>query len=342
MLDWWFYLTSLPYFWFGLLAFAILMYVVLDGFDLGLGILFPCFDCDTQRKVMVNSIAPFWDGNETWLVFGGVILLAAFPAAYGLILSSQYLPIIVMLLALVGRGCAIEYRGKADTSVAKWDRVFTYGSSIATFCQGYILGQLVEAGQSIIWLKTLFSIGCGFALMAGYALLGCCWLLIKQQQKNMLHRACQLGYKLTIVVLIFFGFVSGFSMLSNPKVWQLWMDWPMNLLIMPLPILTLAISVWLCLHFRFLERYIQLNERLSHQAMRLPFILTVALFILGFIGLWLGMAPTIVPNQLDIYQAIAPQNSLNFVSIGVVFLLPLILCYTLYGYRVFGNYTKST
>ena len=341
MLDWWFYLTSLPYFWFGLLAFAILMYVILDGFDLGLGILFPCFDCDTQRKVMVNSIAPFWDGNETWLVFGGVVLLAAFPTAYGLILSSQYLPIIVMLLALVGRGCAIEYRGKADTSVAKWDRVFTYGSSIATFCQGYILGQLVEAGQSLIWLKTLFSIGCGFALMAGYALLGCCWLLIKQRQSDMLQRACQLGFKLTLLVLVFFGFVSGFSLLSNEKVWLLWTNWPLNLLIVPLPLVAVAIGVWLCLHFRFLERNI-ITNRISLHALRLPFILTVILFIVGFIGLWLGMAPTIVPNQLDIYQAIAPQNSLSFVSFGVLFLLPLILCYTLYGYRVFGNHTKNT
>lgn len=348
LFEWWTALTASPHFWLGLLAFAILMYVILDGFDLGLGILFPWFDCQSQRKVMLNSIAPFWDGNETWLVFGGVILFAAFPSAYGLILSSNYLPIIVMLLALVARGSAIEYRSKAQSSTHQWDRLFTYGSSIATFCQGYILGQLVEAGQSIIWLKTAFSVGCGFALMAGYALLGCCWLLIKQRQTSMLITACQLGYKLTVTLLVCMMLVSGFTLLSNPNVWQLWFDWPVNLLILPIPLLTLALGVWLCNHFSYLEKTlawpvdsasIDNIHVLNQQALRLPFVLTVMLFMAGFLGLWLGMTPNIVPSQLTIYEAIAPQNSLTFVSIGVVFLLPIILCYTMFGYKVFSNDT---
>ena len=334
MFDWFFTITHSAYFWLALLAFGILMYVILDGFDLGLGILFPWFDTQSQRQVMINSIAPFWDGNETWLVFGGVILLAAFPSAYGLILSSNYLAIMVMLLALVARGSAIEYRSKSDSSTKWWDRLFSYGSCIATFCQGYILGQLVQAEQSQFWLKGIFSLGCGFALMAGYALLGCCWILIKQNQIDMKIKACQLAIKLTIFVFIAMMLVSLFSLSTNPHVWQVWFSWPESILVLPLPLIALAIAIWLCIHLQYLRSQLPLTTT-THRALKLPFMLCILLFVVGFIGLWLGMTPNIVPGALTIHQALAPSNSLSFVSVGVVILLPVILAYTLYGYKVF-------
>lgn len=323
-------------FWFALLCFAVLMYVILDGFDLGLGILYPWFKRDNERALMMSSIAHIWDGNETWLVFGGVVLFAAFPAAYALLLSTIYLPVMVMLLALVMRGAAFEYRFKSTTSTHWWDRAFAFGSSTAAFCQGYILGKVVQgatvadSGLSV----DLFSVLTGFAVMAGYALLACCWMLIKKTP-DMQITAAKLAQRLTVIVVTSFVIVSLYSVFTNELIWQRWFEWPNVLILSPLPLLTLTLSFWLYNHCGYLAEVIKSGK--TGMSLRLPFILTVLLFALGFAGLWIGMHPYLVPGKLTMYQALAPRGSLRFVFVGVVILLPTILLYTLYGYRVFGG-----
>jgi cytochrome d ubiquinol oxidase subunit II len=321
-------------FWLVILSFSVLMYVILDGFDLGLGILYPWFKDEKERSLMMSSIAHIWDGNETWLVFGGVILFAAFPAAYALLLSSLYLPVMMMLLALVMRGAAFEYRFKSTRSTVWWDRSFAFGSSTAAFCQGYILGSVVQGVDRADSGISLFCLLTGFAVMAGYALLACCWMMIKKTTAMQI-RAAKLGKVLTVIVMFSFVVISSYSALANPHIWDRWIGWPNSLILAPLPILAVTVGFWLYHHCGFLQQSIaQGKEGLN---LRLPFILTVVLFVLGFIGLWVGMHPYIIPGQLTMYEALAPQSSLSFISVGVIVLLPTILAYTFYGYRVFGG-----
>lgn len=317
-------------FWFVLLSFAVLMYVILDGFDLGLGILYPWFDDENERAMMMKSIAHVWDGNETWLVFGGVILFAAFPSVYSMVLSSAYLPVIVMLLALVMRGAAIEYRFKSTTSTRWWDRAFGYGSSIAAFCQGFILGNVVTGSFGL----SLFSVITGFAVMAGYALLACGWMIIKKHQ-DMQVRAAKLGQWLNVIVMVAFAVVSLYSIYLNPALWQRWFGMPNVLILFPLPLLAVTLSVWLHLHLNYLIKALKQNNQ--DVSLKLPFVLTIALFGLGFIGLWVGMHPYLVPGKVTMYEALAPASSLSFVSPGVIVLVPMILAYTMYGYKVFSG-----
>ncbi|NQZ07984.1 MAG: cytochrome d ubiquinol oxidase subunit II [Algicola sp.] len=337
-------------FWFAILAFSVLMYVILDGFDLGLGILYPWFKSPQERGLMMSSIAHVWDGNETWLVFGGVILFAAFPKAYAMLLSGVYLPVIVMLLALVMRGAAFEYRFKSTTSTVWWDRAFALGSSTAAFCQGFILGTVVDGkvvdgkiiqGDVIAASGpglSLFPVLTGFAVMAGYALLGCGWMMIKKTP-DMQIRAAKLAQMLTVIVLVSFIGVSLYSVLTNPLIWQRWFSWPNVLLLSPLPLLAMTLGGWLYLHCGYLAKTIKPGQ--TPTIYRLPFILTVLLFMLGFAGLWIGMHPYLIPGQLTLYDALAPKSSLSFVFYGVVALLPVILIYTFYGYRVFGGKAEA-
>lgn len=316
-------------FWTLLLSFAILMYVILDGFDLGLGILYPWFKGEHERELMITSIAHVWDGNETWLVFGGVILFAAFPPVYSLLLSWAYIPVICMLVALVLRGAAIEYRFKSTTSTRWWDRIFGFGSAVAAFCQGYLLGNVVVADFGF----NLFSVFTGIAVMAGYALLGCCWMIIKKTP-DMQIRAAMLAKRLTVVVLFAFIIVSLYSLYLNPAVWQRWFGWPQILYLSPLPALSAAVGCWLYQHCDYLLQTLGKEQELP---LRLPFVLTVCLFVIGFVGLWVGMYPFLLPGQWSMYDALAPASSLSFVSYGVVLLVPLILAYTVFGYRVFSG-----
>ena len=327
-------------FWFAILAFSILMYVILDGFDLGLGILYPWFKSPQERGLMMSSIAHVWDGNETWLVFGGVVLFAAFPKAYAMLLSGVYLPVIVMLLALVMRGAAFEYRFKSTTSTVWWDRAFALGSSTAAFCQGFILGNVVQgnviatSGPGL----SLFPVLTGFAVMAGYALLACGWMLIKKTP-DMQIRSAKLAQVLTVVVLLSFICVSLYTVFTNPLIWQRWFSWPNVLILSPLPLLAMTLGCWIYLHCGYLSKTITLGQKPT--VYRLPFMLTILLFALGFVGLWIGMHPYLIPGQLTFYDALAPKSSLSFVFYGVVVLLPVILMYTLYGYRVFGGKAQA-
>ncbi len=325
-------------FWFAVLSFAILMYVILDGFDLGLGILYPWFNDEQERGLMMSSIAHIWDGNETWLVFGGVILFAAFPAAYALLLSQLYLPVIMMLLALVLRGAAFEFRFKASTSTVWWDRVFSSGSGIAAFCQGYILGNVVQGIDQTSTGINLFGVLTGFAVMAGYALLACGWMVIKKTA-DMQYRAAKLGQSLTIIVVTCFAAVSLWTVVTNPVVWHRWFDWPNLILLLPLPSLAALVSYLLYKKYRHFALCIEQSK--SPGSLKTPFILTVMLFMLGFAGLWVSMHPYIVPGQLTLWDALAPASSLAFISVGVLILIPTILIYTIYGYRVFGGKSES-
>ncbi|MGA2794211.1 MAG: cytochrome d ubiquinol oxidase subunit II [Roseiarcus sp.] len=322
---------DLPLIWAGLLAFAVLAYVVLDGFDLGVGILFAVEHEGAARDVMVNSIAPMWDGNETWLVLGGGGLFAMFPLAYATIMPALYPVIIAMLLALVFRGVAFEFRFRASSRLGRqaWDMAFLLGSTIAALCQGLALGGLLQgikienrayAGGWWDWL-TGFTILCGMAVVAGYALLGACWLIWRTEgplQRRSRRHARTLG----VVVLAFIVVVSLWTPMLNPTFAQRWFGWPGIVLTAPVPILVvlLAWGFW---------RGLSLEHHLT------PFLCALGWFVLCFAGLGISVYPLIAPPSLSIWQAAAPPASQGFLLAGAVVLLPIILAYTGYSYWLF-------
>jgi cytochrome d ubiquinol oxidase subunit II len=322
---------DLPLIWAGLLAFAVLTYIVLDGFDLGVGILFVVEHQDADRDVMVNSIAPMWDGNETWLVLGGGGLFAVFPLAYATIMPALYPAIVAMLLALVFRGVAFEFRFRASTRRGRfaWDLAFSLGSATAALCQGLTLGGLLQgikvenrayAGGWWDWL-TGFTVLCGLAVVAGYALLGACWLIWRTEgplQQRCRRHARTLG----VVVLAFIAVVSLWTPMLNPIFSQRWFGWPGIALTAPVPLLValLAWGFW---------RGLSLKHDLT------PFLCALGWFALCFAGLGISMYPLIVPPSISIWQAAAPPESQRFLLIGAVVLLPIILAYTSYSYWLF-------
>ena len=322
---------DLPLIWAGLIAFAVLAYVVLDGFDLGVGILFAVEREDHDRDVMVNSVAPVWDGNETWLVLGGGGLFAVFPLAYATILPALYPSMIGMLLALVFRGVAFEFRFRAETRWGRrlWDLSFALGSTLAAFCQGLSLGGLLQgihvvdrayAGGWWDWL-TSFTVLCGVALVIGYALLGAAWLIWRTEGE--LQARCY-GYAraLGIATLALIVVVSLWTPMLHARFAERWFHWPGILLTSPVPLL-LALLAW-----RF-WRGVERREELS------PFLSALGVFALCFAGLGISMFPLIVPPDITIWQAAAPFESQLFLLVGSLVLLPLILVYTGYAYWVF-------
>ena len=326
---------ELALFYFLLLGFAVFMYVLLDGFDLGIGILYPWFDQTSERDHLMRSISHVWDGNETWLVFGGVILFAAFPLAYAEITSTFYLPIMLMLFALIFRGVAFEYRFKSDTSRPYWDFAFSAGSAIAAFCQGMLVGALVQGVpdginqlSSLHWL-TPFSIFTGFAVMSGYALLAACYLYMKSRD-GLQHKAAQLGKRLLLLTISAMVIVSIWTVISQESVRERWFEGYNFLWLSPLPILTIfaALVAWKILH-----------QHAPHKSRfeSLPFWCAAALFLLGFAGLVVGLFPYLLPRQLTFMSAASPDSSLVFLLPGVCIFVPLICAYTLWGYRVFSG-----
>jgi cytochrome d ubiquinol oxidase subunit II len=321
----------LPTVWAGLLAFAVLAYVVLDGFDLGVGILFAVERHYDQRSVLVNSVAPVWDGNETWLVLGGGGLLAVFPMAYGLILPALYPTIIAMLLALICRGVAFEFRFRARSVFGRfcWDAAFFVGSSVAALAQGLTLGGLLQgvrhngpvyAGGWWDWLSP-FTVLCGVAVVAGYALLGACWL-IWRTDGDMQTRARGYAWYLGLAVLGLTALVSLWSPFLHPQFWVRWFGWPNILLTSPVPLLLAALAVGFR---RGLERAHHLT----------PFLCAIAWFTLCLGGLGISFWPLMVPPDVTIWDAAAPAASQRFLLAGAVFLVPAILAYTIYSYWVF-------
>jgi cytochrome d ubiquinol oxidase subunit II len=318
---------DLPLIWAGIIGIAVAMYVILDGFDLGIGILFPFARDDEERSQMMSSIAPFWDGNETWLVLGGVGLLVAFPIAYSVVMPALYLPVILMLLALVFRGVAFEFRevgGKALWSVA-----FAGGSMLASFAQGVILGGLIQgikvennafAGGPFDW-ATPFALLCGFGVSAGYALLGATWLVMKTEGP-VAERARRQSKALLLVVLAFMAVVSLWTPLAFPRIFERWFSTPNIYVLWPVPLIT-ALTAYVC--WRALERGREVA----------PFAATIALFLLGYLGLVISSFPYLVPPSLTIWQTAAAPASQLFMLIGTLVLLPLILGYTAYVYWLF-------
>ncbi len=320
---------DLAFIWAGLIAFAVLAYVLLDGFDLGIGILFPFGKKEKDRDLMMNSVAPVWDGNETWLVMGGGGLFAVFPLAYAIVMTALYMPIIIMLLALVFRGVSFEFRWRTTRWKTLWDWAFFGGSIVATFTQGVALGALVQgievadrayAGGWFDWL-TPFSLLTGFALVIGYALLGACWLNYKLEgelQVQMQRYAVKTGW----ATLALIGLVSIITPFLNPEYFEHWFNFPRSLWTMLVPLLLMAFATSLFLG-------------LKGQNDLLPWLSALGIFGTCFIGIGISFYPHIVPPSLTIWDAAAPESSLAFALVGAVVLLPVILLYTVYSYWVF-------
>ena len=315
--------------WAFIIAFAVFVYVVMDGFDLGLGILFPLFPERSDRDVIMNSVAPVWDGNETWLVLGGGGLMAAFPLAYAILMPALYTPIIAMLLGLVFRGVAFEFRWHSQRERNRWDLAFTGGSLVAALAQGIALGAILQgvhvegrqyAGGWWDWL-TPFSILTGAALVVGYALLGATWLVMKTEG-NLRDRAYHLSWVLLIAMLGAIGAVSIATPFLSVQYTHRWFAWPNILLTAPVPIAVAGVTLLLLR---------SLANKYDYQ----PFFLVLALFALSYAGLGISMYPYIVPQSITIWEAAAPENSLIFMLVGVAVLIPLILGYTAWAYWVF-------
>ncbi|GAB4141944.1 MAG: cytochrome d ubiquinol oxidase subunit II [Sphingomonadales bacterium] len=328
--------VDLPLIWALLIAFAVLMYVVMDGFDLGIGILFPLVRGEKKRDTMMNSVAPVWDGNETWLVLGGGGLYAVFPLAYSVLLTAFYAPLIAMLLALIFRGVAFEFRFKDPAHKPLWDLSFAGGSIVATFCQGIVLGAFIQgiavdgrnyAGGWFSW-ATPFSLFTGLALVAGYALLGACWLIMKTGG-DLQARANQLARRLGLPVIGAIVVVSLWTPLLNADIAARWFSWPNLLYLSPVPLLVAAVALGLW-------------RALGGQRTYAPFLLTLALFILAYLGLGISLFPHIIPPDITIWQAAAPDTSLGFLLVGALILLPIILAYTAYAYWVFRGKTEDS
>jgi cytochrome d ubiquinol oxidase subunit II len=328
---------DLPLIWAVIIIFGVMMYVVMDGFDLGIGILFPFMKDESDRDVMMNTVAPVWDGNETWLVLGGAGLFGAFPLAYSVVLSALYLPLILMLVGLIFRGVAFEFRFKATAEKRHlWDKAFIGGSLAATFFQGVALGAFIDgipvvnrqfAGGSLDWL-TPFSVFCGLALIVAYALLGCTWLIMKTEgglQKAM-H---DLARPLALALLAVTGVVSIWTPLAHADIAHRWFSLPNLFWFLPVPILVL---VTLVAFFKAVAR----------NANYMPFLLTLVLIFLGYSGLGISLWPNIVPPSISIWDASSPPQSQGFMLVGTLFIIPFILGYTFWSYYVFrGKVTPA-
>ena len=315
--------------WAFIIAFAIFAYVVMDGFDLGIGILFPTFEVGRERDRAMNAIAPVWDGNETWLVLGGGGLFAAFPLAYAVILPATYPLVIAMLLGLVFRGVAFEYRWRDPGHRRLWDAAFSAGSLVAAMAQGMTLGALLQgvevtdrsySGSWFDWL-TPYTLLCGVGVAAGYALLGSTWLIWKLDGEGQAH-ARTLAKRALPATLALMGAVSLYNVFLNSDYAARWLTAPEIYYAAPVPIVTLIVA-WL------------LWRTIATESHSKAFWLALALFALGMAGLGITMWPNIVPPDITIWQAAAPERSQVFMLIGFAIIMPLILAYTAWAYWVF-------
>ncbi|TFF22799.1 cytochrome d ubiquinol oxidase subunit II [Jiella endophytica] len=322
--------------WAFLIAFAVFAYVVLDGFDLGTGILFPFLGRHESRDTAMNSVAPIWDGNETWLVLGGGGLFAVFPLAYAIIMPALYAPIIAMLLALIFRGVAFEYRFKTVRGRWLWDVSFFIGSLTAAFCQGISLGALVQgidvegrayAGGWFDWL-TPFSLMTGVAVVVGYALLGSTWLVMKTEGE--VHDvARRYAYFLAAGTLAAIGIVSAWMPFQQPEFYSRWFaSLPQFLTVAWVPVLLALFAV-------------SLFQSLIAGRHQRPFFSALGLFLLCFVGLGINFYPNIIPPDVTIFDAAAPESSQTFLLVGAAVLIPLILIYTGFAYWIFRGKVRE-
>lgn len=320
---------ALPVIWAGIIALAVFFYVLLDGFDLGIGMMFLSRKAEAERDLMMNTVAPVWDGNETWLIIGGAGLMGTFPVAYATIMPALYLPITAMLICLVFRGVAFEFRFKAERSKPMWDLAFFGGSLGATFFQGVSLGAFVQGfavaeggfvGGPLDWL-TPFTILVGLSLLPGYGLLGATWLILKTEGALQAH-ARRLARQLTIIVLIAMAAVSLWMVGFAPDIRERWFTLPNFFFLAPVPMLT-AVAAYV------LWRSLAAGRDL------MPFVMTIALFTLGYGGLAVSRWPYVVPPSVTIWEAASAPETQLFILVGTLITLPLILAYTFYVYRTF-------
>ncbi len=330
----------LPLAWGWIIAAAVAMYVILDGFDLGIGILFPFAKDEHERDQMMNTVAPFWDGNETWLVLGGGGLWVAFPKAYAIVMPALYLPVIVMLLALIFRGVSFEFRWVAKPNKSVWNITFAGGSILAAFCQGLILGGLIQgvdvqqqpdvgpqfAGGAFDWF-TPFSLLCGVGVVLGYALLGATWLNMKTDAE-VARRSRQQAPMLLAAVLVAMGLVSIWTPFAVDRIWDRWFSLPNLLILWPIPLVTVGVAylVW-----RGLENGREIG----------PFFGSIVLFLLGFLGLAISTFPYLVPPHITFWDAAAAPASQIFAGIGVVIMFPIIIGYTVLVYWLFRGKVRA-
>jgi cytochrome d ubiquinol oxidase subunit II len=321
--------------WTLILGLAVFFYVLLDGFDLGVGMLFRFAPGAEARSVVMNSIAPVWDGNETWLVLGGLGLLAAFPLAFAIILPAVYFPLLIMLLALIFRGVAFEFRFKDAEHLTFWDYGFCYGSAVATFAQGIVLGAFIQGfavegrqfSGDVFDCFTPFSLFTGVALLFGYGLLGAGWLILKtegalQDWARHCCRWCLLG------VLIAIAVVSLWTPLMNAQIAERWFTWPNIAFLAPIPALTALVAWW---------EWRSLNS----SAEAAPFVGALGLFLFSYAGITISLWPMIVPFHFTLWQAASSPSTQLFLLIGTMFLLPVILMYTGWSYWVFRGKVRT-
>ena len=321
--------------WFAIIVFATLMYIVMDGFDLGIGILFPFIKSTQERDVMMNTVAPVWDGNETWLVLGGAGLFGAFPLAYAVIADALAIPLTLMLIGLIFRGVAFEFRFKAtEAHRSFWDKSFIGGSLLATFSQGVAVGAMLNgfqvknrtfAGSAMDWL-TPFTLFCGLGLVIAYALLGCTWLIMKTEH-DLHKKMSSLASPLLCLLLVIFGGISLWTPYAHEAIADRWFSLPNIFWFLPVPLLVLACA-W------------GIVRAVRGEAHYAPFLLTLGLIFLGFSGLGISIWPNIIPPSVTIWAAASPPQSQAFMLVGSLLIIPVILVYTLWSYYVFRGKTR--
>lgn len=322
--------------WAGIIGFGLMMYVVMDGFDLGIGLLFPFVRSREDRDTMVNTVAPVWDGNETWLVLGGAGLMAAFPLAYAVVLSALYLPLLLMLVGLIWRGVAFEFRFKASEHHRWfWDHAFAWGSYGATFFQGVALGAFISGfevegmsfqGGALDWFAP-FPLFSGLALLVAYGMLGATWLILKTEG-DLQRRMIALARPGTAAFLGTIAIVSLVTPLVHPAVAARWFSLPNFFFFLPVPVLVL-LCAW------------GLTRTLRDGAHAAPFALTLGILFLGYTGLAISLWPNIIPPSISIWQAAAPPQSMGFALVGALFIIPFILVYTSWSYWVFRGKVRA-
>jgi cytochrome bd ubiquinol oxidase subunit II len=321
--------------WTVIIAVAVFMYVLLDGFDLGVGILYPLAPDDAARDLMMNSVAPVWDGNETWLVMGGIGLFAAFPLAFAIIFPALYFPVLAMLLGLIFRGVAFEFRPTAMTSRRHWDRAFFWGSLIATFAQGCVLGKFVlgfemdgrqYVGTTFDWVHP-FVLAVGVGLVFGYTLLGATWLVLKTEGE--LQEWARRKARIALFgVLAFIVLVSVWTPLLHERIAARWFSWPNILVFSPVPVLTGLLALWV---WRALNK--------GYDAA--PFMGAMGLFAMSYLGLAVSIFPYIVPHTLTLWDAASAPEAQAFLLIGTLFLIPIIFTYVGWSYWVFRGKVRG-
>jgi cytochrome bd ubiquinol oxidase subunit II len=321
--------------WTTILAIGVFLYVALDGFDLGVGMLYIFAPDRRSRDLLMNSIAPIWDGNETWLVLGGIGLLAAFPVAFAIIIPAAYFPILLMLLALIFRGLAFEFRYRDAEHRTFWDYGFVAGSGLAAFAQGVILGSFIQGyhveGRAFVGSSwdcfTPFSIFIGVALMFGYSLLGAGWLVIKTEGA-LQDWARAFGRWCLIITALAIAAVSLWTPYTDPHIAARWFSWPNIAFLAPVPLITLAL-VWYAW------------RSLNHDSEYGPFFASLGLFVMSYLGIAISLWPMIVPGHFTLHQAASSPSTQAFLLIGTLVLLPVILLYTGWSYWVFRGKVRA-